>query len=172
MTGAAIKSHPARAKMRNRWPVLVLIVLTVVFSSGCGLLEVAAGGQLCQKRADYENALVRKALSPVLSQAGLVGSMEDQSDCDSSTYGSSVYVSIENVKPKNVVAAFVKAGWSSRPTSEHTRDCAAGCDAYDVTKKFGERVVDLAVEGAHNVKILASAADDCWDADGYRCVDG
>ncbi|MDR8407173.1 hypothetical protein MTP10_00270 [Nonomuraea sp. 3-1Str] len=167
-----IESHPARTKVRNRRLVLVLIVLTVVFSSGCGLLGVAAGGGLCQNRADYENALVRKVLSPVLSRAGLVGSMEDKSDCDSSTYGSYVYVSIENVKPDNVVAAFVKAGWSSSPASERTRDCDAGCDAYDLTKKFGERVVDVSVEGAHDVEIWASAADDCWDADGYRCVDG
>ncbi|MBB6555885.1 hypothetical protein [Nonomuraea rubra] len=167
-----IKSHPARAKVRDPWLVMVLIVLTIVFSSGYGVMAVAANEGLCQKRANYENALVRKALSPVLSHAGLVGSMEDQSDCDSSTYGSYVYVSIENVKPENVVAAFAKAGWSSGPASERTRDCAAGCDAYDLTKKFGERIVNVLVEGAHDVEILASAADDCWDADGYRCVDG
>ncbi|MGR6912942.1 hypothetical protein ACU635_01645 [[Actinomadura] parvosata] len=98
--------------------------------------------------------------------------MEDWSDCDSSTYGSHVFVSIGNVTPANVVDAFVKAGWSSRPAVERGRDCAAGCDAYDLRKKFGERVVDVSVEGDEGVEIVASAADDCWDADDYRCVGG
>ncbi|MEV0145467.1 MULTISPECIES: hypothetical protein [unclassified Nonomuraea] len=171
MTGAVIKSHPAREKVRNRWLVLVLIVLTVVFSAGCGLLGVAAGGQLCHKRADYENALAREALSPVLSRAGLAGDMQDMNDCDSSTYGSYVSVDIEDMKPKDVVAAFVKAGWRSRPASEHSRDCAEPCEAYDLSKRFGERVVEVSLEGGTDVVILASAADDCWDANGYRCLD-
>ncbi|AQZ67318.1 hypothetical protein BKM31_42925 [[Actinomadura] parvosata subsp. kistnae] len=158
--------------MGNRWPVLVLVVLVVAFSSGCGFLGVAAGGGVCQERADYENALVREALSPVLAQAGLDGAMEDWDDCDSSTYGSHVYVSLDGVQPENVVDAFVKAGWSSRPVAERSRDCAAGCDAYGLTKKVGERVVDVSVEGDEGVEILASAADDCWDAGGYRCVGG
>ncbi|MEQ4715808.1 hypothetical protein [Nonomuraea sp. B19D2] len=151
---------------------MVLIVLGTVFPSGCGLLDMAAGGHLCKKRADYENALVREVLSPVLSRAGLVGSMEDRNDCDSSTYGSFVYIHIENVKPKDVVAAFVKAGWSSGPASERSRDCAEWCEAYDLSKKLGERVVDVDIEGASDVVILASVADDCWDADGYRCSSG
>ncbi|MEV4807774.1 hypothetical protein AB0K18_47940 [Nonomuraea sp. NPDC049421] len=147
-------------------------MLIVVFSSGCAVLQVAVGGGLCQERADHENALVRKMVGPVLSEAGLVGSMEDQSDCDSATYGSYVVVFIEKVKPRKVVAAFVRAGWSSRPASERSRDCAAGCDAYDLTKKAGERTIDVSVEGTEDVKIVASAAYDCWDADGYSCVDG
>ncbi|SPL94452.1 unnamed protein product [[Actinomadura] parvosata subsp. kistnae] len=76
------------------------------------------------------------------------------------------------MQPENVVDAFVKAGWSSRPVAERSRDCAAGCDAYGLTKKVGERVVDVSVEGDEGVEILASAADDCWDAGGYRCVGG
>ncbi|MGP4094389.1 hypothetical protein [Nonomuraea sp. KM90] len=167
-----IKSPPAQGMTRNVWLILVLIGLSAVFPSGCTVLEVAVGEDLCQERADYENALVREVLGPVLAQAGLAASMEDQSDCDSSTYGSHVFVQIENVKPKEVVAAFRKAGWSSRPASERGQGCEAGCDAYDLTKKFGERVVEASVEGSREVKIWSSAADDCWDSDGYRCPNG
>lgn len=83
----------------------VLIVLTVVFASGCGLLGVIVGQDLCQERADYENALIRDVLKPVLSQAELVAhDSQDINDCDSSTYGSHVYMKIEDVEPKTVLA--------------------------------------------------------------------
>ncbi|MBF8192435.1 hypothetical protein ITP53_43500 [Nonomuraea sp. K274] len=171
-----IRLRQAREMVKNRWPTLVLIVLTIVSSTGCGLLGVVAGGELCHKRADYENALVRKVLSPVLTQTGLAGAMEDMNDCDSSTHGSYVSVHIEDVKAKNVLAAFVKAGWAGGPASERSRDCAAGCEAYDLTKTFGKRVVGVSLEGpleyGTDVVILASAADECWDANGYRCLNG
>ncbi|MEU8150946.1 hypothetical protein [Nonomuraea sp. NPDC048901] len=170
-----INLHPALGTARKSWLTLVLIVLSTVFLAGCGgFWDTATGGGLCQKRADYENALVREALGPTFSQAGLVASMQDMSDCDSSTYGSWVDVNLEKAEPKDAVAAFVKAGWSSRPASERSRDCPADrCEAYDLTKKFGQRVVAVSVEGRYSVTMfVASAADDCWDGKGYRCLDG
>ena len=171
--GAVIKSRPVREQLRSPWLVLVLIALTVLFSAGCGLLGFGEG--LCKKRADYENALVREALGPAVSRAGLAEAMEDQNDCDSSTYGSEVSILAGDVEPKEIVAAFENTGWSSKRASDRSRDCVARCEAYDLTKKFGERVVGVSLEGPlkyGGVEILASAADDCWDDKGYRCPDG
>ncbi|MDA0632233.1 hypothetical protein ACQEUU_00520 [Nonomuraea sp. CA-218870] len=164
-----IKASGAMASIKL---VPVLIVLSAVFASGCGLLGVVAGGRSCHERADYENDLVREALRPALSEGDLVATMEDWNDCDSSTFGAHVKVHIEDVTPKEVVAAFGKAGWSSEPASERTRDCTVRCEAYDLTKRFGERVVEVLVEGDREARLIASAADHCWDADGYACPGG
>ncbi len=98
--------------------------------------------------------------------------MEGQDDCDSSSYGAYVYVKEANVEPEVVVVAFGRAGWDGGPVSERTRDCVAWCRAYELSKRVGERVVSVSLEGSTDVAIWASAADDCWDADGYRCVGG
>lgn len=155
----------------GRWCVSLLVAVVVVLcGSGCGgLWEVIAREGLCKERADYENALVRDALSPVLAQMGMGGSMEDQDDCDSSSYGSYVSVHVANAEPEDVVAAFVRAGWSGGPVSERSRDCVGWCRAYELSKKVGERIVGVSLEGSTDVDIWVSAADDCWDADGYRC---
>ena len=74
------------------------------------------------------------------------------------------------MEPKTVLAVFEKDGWRSEPAAVRSRDCAPErCDAYDLTKRFGERVAEVYLEGERNAVIRASAADDCWDRKGYRC---
>ncbi|MGW4470068.1 hypothetical protein ACWENQ_10390 [Nonomuraea sp. NPDC004354] len=122
------------------------------------LWQLLAGRELCEKRAARESAMIREAIGPALLPAGRIESIGDGNDCDSSSYGAWVDVGLRaEAREEDVVAGFLRAGWS-------------GAGASELTRTFGHRVVGVSVETrSGRVEISAVAVDDCWDDHGYRC---
>ncbi|MER7368243.1 hypothetical protein [Nonomuraea wenchangensis] len=137
---------------------------------GCtpGHESTYGGGQVCVDRANRENALFLKAVSPVLPSDKRV-SVDEWNGCDSTDNGASLSVLVDpGLRRDQLWKAFVKAGWS--PASQA---CAPRC-RFQLVHQMDRRLVGIALEetretGREGLWVIAAAADACWDDRGYRC---
>ncbi|MBE1563888.1 hypothetical protein [Nonomuraea africana] len=144
--------------LRNVRAAVVLLLLSATLA-GCQVWGMLGGGrELCERRADRVNAMVREAISPALPPASQILSIGGVNDCDSSTYGAWVFVELK--EEEDLRARFVAAGWSA----DLEVDAA---NAYDLAKRIGDRVFGVSIES--NVEISAVVLDGCWDSGGYGC---
>ncbi|MEZ7125581.1 hypothetical protein ACBR40_09605 [Nonomuraea sp. AD125B] len=135
---------------------------------GCapGHEAMYGGGQVCIDRANRENALYLKAVSAVLPSGRRV-SVDEWNGCDSADNGASLSVLVDpELRRDQLWQAFVKAGWS--PASQ---TCSTPRCRFQLVHQVDQRLVGIAFEetGREGLRVVAAAADSCWDDRGYRC---
>ncbi|NUR88105.1 MAG: hypothetical protein HOY71_28800 [Nonomuraea sp.] len=125
------------------------------------------GDQVCLDRANRENALFLTAVAAVLPPGGRA-SVDEWNGCDSADNGATLSVLVSpELRRDQLWRAFVEEGWT--PAS---KACAPGCAEAQLVRRMDKRLIGIAFEEAARgggLFVTVSAADGCWDDDGYRC---